>query len=133
MRSTIGDDTAMVNAVLNRYENTFPAPPEPTRPPVVTEVRLGDRDAREMPTPQQQPMPDRDHAPAFWDHVARAYAGNGSVVFELFNEPYPDSNANSEAAWTCWRDGGSCPGVSYTAAGMQELVPAGIFALRSTN
>ncbi|HEX9338000.1 MAG TPA: YbaB/EbfC family nucleoid-associated protein [Pseudonocardiaceae bacterium] len=67
MRSTIGDDTAMVNAVLNRYENTFPAPPEPTRPPVVTEVRLGDRDAREMPTPQQQPMPARVRRPAAAD------------------------------------------------------------------
>ncbi|HEU5327199.1 MAG TPA: cellulase family glycosylhydrolase [Thermomicrobiales bacterium] len=72
----------------------------------------------------QQPMPDRDHAPAFWSQVANAYKGNSAVIFDLFNEPYPDSNQDTDAAWRCWRDGGSCAGVSYTAAGMQELVNA---------
>ncbi|HKC91294.1 MAG TPA: cellulase family glycosylhydrolase, partial [Candidatus Limnocylindria bacterium] len=28
------------------------------------------------------------------------------------------------AAWTCWRDGGTCPGVPFEAAGMQTLVDA---------
>jgi hypothetical protein len=72
----------------------------------------------------QMPMPDRDHAPAFWTDVAAAYAPYGSVVLELFNEPYPDGNQDTIAAWTCWRDGGTCPGLAYTAAGMTELLAA---------
>ena len=72
----------------------------------------------------QQPMPDRDHAPDFWRSVAEEFKHNRSVVFDLFNEPYPDSNASSTAAWECVRDGGTCPGVPYVAAGMQELVDA---------
>src|SRR5262249_40885857 len=38
------------------------------------------------------------------------------------NEPFPDNNTTTPDAWACWRDGGTCPGVSYPAAGMQELV-----------
>lgn len=72
----------------------------------------------------RQPMPDRDHAPAFWTSVATAFSGNSSVLFDLYNEPWPDSNTGSVAAWQCVRDGGTCPGVSYQAAGMQELVNA---------
>jgi hypothetical protein len=72
----------------------------------------------------QQPMPDRDHAPAFWSSVATAFKANPSVLFDIYNEPYPDGNANTTAAWTCVRDGGTCPGVGYTAAGSQELVNA---------
>ena len=51
MKATVGDDTAMVNAVMDRYNSTFPAPPEPSaaRPPVVDEVQLG-----EPPRPQEQ-------------------------------------------------------------------------------
>jgi Cellulase (glycosyl hydrolase family 5) len=70
----------------------------------------------------QVPMPDQDHAPAFWQSVANYFKGNSSVIFDLFNEPYPDSNQNTTAAWQCLRDGGTCPGISYQAAGMQELV-----------
>lgn len=70
----------------------------------------------------QEPMPDGDHAPAFWQSVATAFKNQGSVVFDLFNEPYPDSNQDTTAAWTCWRDGGTCSGVPYQAAGMQQLV-----------
>jgi endoglucanase len=70
----------------------------------------------------QTPMPDRDHSPAFWRSVAAAFKGNDSVIFDLFNEPYPDGNTDSPEAWRCWRDGGTCAGVSYQAAGMQELV-----------
>src|SRR4051794_30583859 len=72
----------------------------------------------------QQPMPDRDHSVTFWQQVATAYKGNGAVIFDLFNEPYPDSNQDTTAAWTCWRDGGTCTGVSFTVAGMQQLVTA---------
>ncbi len=70
----------------------------------------------------QQPMPDQDHAPAFWQSVATTFKGNSSVVFDLYNEPYPDNNQISTAAWQCWLNGGTCSGVSYPAAGMQELV-----------
>jgi hypothetical protein len=72
----------------------------------------------------QQPMPDRDHAPAFWRSVASSFKGNSAVLFDLFNEPYPDRNRDTAAAWRCWRNGGTCPGVHYQAAGMQELVDA---------
>lgn len=76
------------------------------------------------PANAQTPMPDRDHSPTVWTQVAQAFKGNSSVIFELFNEPYPDYQQDTTAAWTCWRDGGTCSGVSYTAAGMQELVNA---------
>jgi len=68
------------------------------------------------------PMPDADHAPAFWSDVARTFRGNDAVVFDLFNEPGPDGNRDSVAAWECWRDGGTCAGVPYPVAGMSELL-----------
>jgi len=70
----------------------------------------------------QAPMPDRDHTPEFWRQVAAAYGRNNRVIFDLFNEPFPDSNRDTPEAWRCWRDGGTCAGMSYQAAGMQELV-----------
>jgi len=70
----------------------------------------------------QTPMPDADHTPAFWTSVANTFKGNSSVIFDLFNEPYPDSNSDSTAGWTCWRDGGTCAGVTYQVAGFQSLV-----------
>jgi hypothetical protein len=72
----------------------------------------------------QQPMPDRDHSVEFWRQVAQAFKGNTAVAFDLYNEPYPDSNQDTAAAWACWRDGGTCRGVGFQAAGMQELVTA---------
>src|SRR5256886_2456244 len=72
----------------------------------------------------QAPMPNRDHTPDFWRQVAAAYKGNNSVIFDLFNEPFPDNNSDTPEAWRCWRDGGTCGGMSFQAAGMQELVDA---------
>jgi endoglucanase len=72
----------------------------------------------------QQPMPDMAHAPTFWGQVAAAYKGSPKVIFDLFNEPYPDNNMEATAAWTCWRDGGTCTGMSYPAAGMQAMLTA---------
>jgi hypothetical protein len=69
-------------------------------------------------------MADRDHSNAFWTSVANTFKNNHSVLFDLFNEPYPDSNQDTTAAWTCNLNGGSCAGVSFTAAGMQEMVNA---------
>lgn len=81
---------------------------------------------------QQLAMPDVDHSPTFWGQVAAAYKGNGSVIFDLYNEPFPNSNQDTTAAWTCLRDGGTCPGITYKAAGMQSLVTA-IRATGATN
>jgi len=72
----------------------------------------------------QQPMLDRDHSVTFWTQVAAAFKGNDRVIFEPQNEPYPDNNSDTTAAWRCWRDGGTCSGMSFQAAGMQEIVTA---------
>jgi hypothetical protein len=80
----------------------------------------------------QKPMPDADLSPRFWTEVATAFRGNDAVIFELFNEPWPDSVWDSDVAWLCWRDGGICPGVAFEAAGMQTLVNA-VRATGATN
>jgi hypothetical protein len=80
----------------------------------------------------QVPMPDSDHSPAFWTSAANTFKSNSSVIFDLFNEPYPDNNQDSAAAWACLKNGGTCPGVSYPAASMQSLVNA-VRATGSTN
>ena len=57
--------------------------------------------------------------------VANALKANPAVVFDLFNEPYPNHNTDSVAAWTCvlkGSAGGTCSGLTYRAAGMQQLV-----------
>ncbi len=72
----------------------------------------------------QSPMPDEDHSPDFWTSVAGAYGKDTRVILELFNEPYPDGNQDTVAAWTCWQQGGTCAGIAYAVAGMQELVTA---------
>ncbi len=75
------------------------------------------------PAINQQPMPDADHSLAFWKSVATTFKSNTTVLFDLFNEPYPDNNtADSKAAWRCWKNGGVCAGVPYIAAGFQQLV-----------
>lgn len=73
----------------------------------------------------QTPMADADHAPTFWGQVAKTFASNGAVVFDLFNEPYISD-------WTCWTSGGMCAqwngssatGASYAVAGMAQLLKA---------
>lgn len=75
-------------------------------------------------TLEQVPMPDRAHTPELWLEVAHAFRDRPEVVFDPFNEPFPDDNQDTDAAWLCWRTGGFCPGVGYEAAGMQELVEA---------
>ncbi|HET9168409.1 MAG TPA: cellulase family glycosylhydrolase [Actinospica sp.] len=75
----------------------------------------------------QKPMPDAQHSPAFWTQVATMFKGDDAVLFDLFNEPYPDAAvnfANATEAWTCLRDGGTCTGIGYQVAGMQSLVDA---------
>ena len=70
----------------------------------------------------QLPMPRRATTPLFWHQVATRFKGNEAVLFDLFNEPFPDGNRNTAEAWRCWRDGGTCAGMTFEAAGMQELV-----------
>src|SRR5579875_563923 len=75
----------------------------------------------------QKPMPDAAQAVPFWKSVATAFKGNNAVIFDLFNEPYPEqaSGATEASAWQCWLHGGSaCVGISYRVAGMQQLVNA---------
>ena len=88
----------------------------------------------DLPAIRLQPMPNADHTPDFWADVAQTFMDNSGVVFELYNEPYPDSNRDTTAAWSCWRDGcevnrsgyveGDGAPRAYAAAGMQSLVDA---------
>lgn len=74
----------------------------------------------------QKPMPDVG-AIQFWESAAKVFRGNNAVIFDLFNEPYPEAanGQNYNLAWRCWRNGGtSCAGISYPVAGMQRLVDA---------
>jgi hypothetical protein len=83
----------------------------------------------------QKPMPDAMLTPTFWSQVATAFKGNNAVIFDLFNEPFPDfanNFSNPTAAWTCLRDGGTCTGIGYQVAGMQSLVNA-VRATGATN
>ena len=69
--------------------------------------------ARDRAEPDAGPRPQCP----FWSQVATAYKANSSVIFELFNEPYPDNNQDTAAGWQCWRDGGTCPGVELPGGG----------------
>ena len=72
----------------------------------------------------QKPMVDAANGVPFWKSVATTFAGDNATIFDLFNEPYPERAASYDetAGWTCWRDGGTCTGISYQVAGMQTLV-----------
>jgi len=81
----------------------------------------------------QKPMPDAQYGPSFWTGVANAFKGNDAVVFDLFNEPFPDIPAGDiTAGWKCFRDGGTCPGIGYQVAGFQSLLNA-VRATGATN
>ena len=78
----------------------------------------------------QLPMPDANHAPAFWTSVATTFKGNSSVIFDLYNEPYPGFNNATTTGWSCWLNGSSaaqsipCSDIGFAVAGMQSLVNA---------
>jgi endoglucanase len=74
----------------------------------------------------QKPMPDAAQAPKFWASVARTFKGHGAVIYDLFNEPFPNNapGATEKSAWHCWLHGGQCAGIGYKVAGMQQLVTA---------
>jgi len=84
---------------------------------------------------RQEPMPDETYAPEFWTSVADAFKNNPGVIFDLFNEPYPDRNRDTRGAWECDLEGsagGTCTGFKYRAAGMQQLLDA-VRAAGATN
>jgi len=55
------------------------------------------------------PLPDADHAIAFWTDLASAYKNYPNVIFELFNNPYIDQwryfKGSKTEAWKALRDG----------------------------
>jgi endoglucanase len=84
----------------------------------------------------QEPMPTATSL-KMWQEVAAVFKGNGSVVFDLYNEPIllqgmTDKAGNTWAAvpetqaWDCWKNGQSstntCGG--FPAVGMQSIVTA---------
>jgi hypothetical protein len=76
----------------------------------------------------QEEMPD-GHSITFWKQVARTFRRNRSVLFDLFNEPWPYDSYNSTKAWKCWRNGGCrLPSTNghrtYTAVGYDQLIAA---------
>lgn len=80
------------------------------------------------PATQQMPMPDADHAARFWSSVASAFRTDHDILFDLFNEPFPDhAGAAIGDPWSCWLHGCEMhPGYGaagvWRAAGMQSLV-----------
>jgi hypothetical protein len=67
--------------------------------------------------------------------LPRLLAGSNAAptTFRLSNEPYPDrATSTATQAWQCWRDGGTCPGIGYEVAGMQDLVDS-VRATGATN
>jgi endoglucanase len=91
----------------------------------------------------QQAMPNTSYSAEFWRSVASRFKGNPMVLFDLFNEPIPNNNANDSTdsaamrSWSCWRDGGASGNCDSTLSlsvgtsmsgsqvvGMQALVDA---------
>lgn len=69
----------------------------------------------------QTPMPNADHSADFWKSVAGVFK-NENVLFDLYNETYPDKMKDTHNAWRCWKYGGYCSGFDYKAIGMQDLI-----------
>jgi hypothetical protein len=75
----------------------------------------------------QKPMPDLAQTVPFWTSLAKTFKGNDSVIFDLFNEPYPDiATGNESQGWQCWQSGGATcsPGLAYPVADMQSMINA---------
>jgi hypothetical protein len=78
----------------------------------------------------QGTMPDVDHSVTFWQQVAADYKDNGSVIFDLFNEPNLGSAATQAQQYQCWKNGstsassGDCTMITFAVAGMQTLLTA---------
>ena len=46
-----------------------------------------------------KPMTNAKHSRDFWTSVARTFKGDGSTIFDLFNEPFLDQSIPRPAAW----------------------------------
>jgi hypothetical protein len=70
--------------------------------------------------PTRCPLPDAG-AERAWESLSAMFAGDGDVMFELYNEPGVSS---TPAGWIQWRVGGEIiyPGGSCQAVGMQTLI-----------
>ena len=66
-------------------------------------------------------MPNTDHSVPLWSQAANHFKNMHNVIFDLFNEPFPDRTSGNDA-WRCFRDGGSCQGINFNVAGYQTLV-----------
>ncbi len=77
----------------------------------------------------QKPMPDAAQSIPFWISMARTFKTNNAVIFDVFNEPFPERVTGATQPWRCWLRGSPfCTGIGYRVAGMQSLVNA----IRST-
>jgi hypothetical protein len=81
---------------------------------VILDLHWSDRGDLSVTKSAQQQMADAN-SKEFWSEVAKAYKGDGRVLFELYNEPH-------DIAWSVWQNGGAASG--FTAVGMQELYDA---------
>jgi hypothetical protein len=70
--------------------------------------------------PTRCPLPDAG-AERAWQSLAAMFAGDGDVMFELYNEPGVSA---TPAGWIQWRAGGEIiyPGGACQAVGMQTLI-----------
>jgi len=71
------------------------------------------------------PMPASAYASTLWANLSSTFnAANGfsNVMYELYDQPWPNNNEDDEYAWGCWVNGGSYCNESYTVVGMQSLV-----------
>jgi endoglucanase len=100
---------ANYRAAVKKYVETLHA----AKLAVILDLQLVAPGARAA-TGTLEPMPDADHAPAFWSSVARTFRADKSVLFDLFNEPH-------DVSWSCWRNGCLLP-EGWRAAGMQSLI-----------
>ncbi len=68
----------------------------------------------------QNPAPDEDHSPAFWSGVASTFGGYGSVLLDLYNEPYFYWTTSGENEWQCLWQG--CTLTQYVTGGSPYTV-----------
>ena len=70
--------------------------------------------------PTRCPLPDAG-AERAWESLSAMFAGDGDVMFELYNEPGVSA---TPAGWIQWRVGGEIiyPGGACQAVGMQRLI-----------
>jgi endoglucanase len=72
----------------------------------------------------QNPLPDA-HSVAFWKSVAAYFSSDRSVVFGVFNEPFPPNAAvdgDTSVGWDCDVDG--CVVPNYTRTSDYSVLPA---------